>query len=200
MDTPAQTRLCARLLEVIEQDILPKTREGVAKGSKAFGSAILRKSDLSLIVADTNREIENPLFHGEISTLNAFYRLPAADRPKTSECLFITTHESCPLCLSAITWAGFDNFYYLFDYRQIRDDFHIPHNLKIMQEVFKLPDGEYARQNAFWQSYPVTGLAASASGEEADALHQKIDRLKTAYVELAEAYQQSKSANEIPLN
>ena len=58
--------LISRLLDVIEKDIAPVTREGVARGNKLFGAAILRKSDLSVVVAETNNEIENPLWHGEI--------------------------------------------------------------------------------------------------------------------------------------
>ena len=68
-----QAVLCNRLLEVIENDIIPKTRAGVGAGNKVFGAAILQKSDLSLVVADTNGETRNPLFHGEISALNAFF-------------------------------------------------------------------------------------------------------------------------------
>ena len=37
-----------RLFDVIEQDIVPRTRAGVAAGNKVFGAAILRKDDLSL--------------------------------------------------------------------------------------------------------------------------------------------------------
>ena len=83
-------------------------------GNKVFGAAILRKSDYALVVAGTNSELENPLWHGEISTLNAFYSLPDGDRPATADCIFLSTHEPCSLCLSAITWAGFDNFYYFY--------------------------------------------------------------------------------------
>src|SRR6185503_12577924 len=120
MPLPEPAVLADRLLQIIEADIVPKTRAGVAAGNKLFGAAILRKSDLSLVVAGTNGETENPLFHGEVSTLNAYYRLPAASRPATRDCLFLSTHEPCSLCLSAITWAGFDNFFYLFGYEDTR--------------------------------------------------------------------------------
>src|SRR3954468_11963016 len=101
---PAKT-IAARLLAVVDHDILPLTERGVAAGNKVFGAAILRKADLSLVGAGTNDETDNPLLHGEINTLNQFYAL--AQRPPTSELVFLTPHEPCTLCMSAITWAGF---------------------------------------------------------------------------------------------
>ena len=78
MTPPPDTHLFDRLLSVMEDEVLPRTREGVAAGNKIFGAAILRKVDLSLVVADTNRETENPLWHGEMQALKTFYELPAA--------------------------------------------------------------------------------------------------------------------------
>jgi tRNA(Arg) A34 adenosine deaminase TadA len=191
--------LAARFLDVIERDIVPLTRAGVAAGNKIFGAAILKKSDLSLVVAETNAETENPLFHGEVSALNAFYRLPAGARPVTRDCLFLSTHEPCPLCLSAITWAGFDNFTYLFAYEDTRDAFNIPHDLKILEEVFGVGNGAYRRENAFWTSRSIADLVGRAPTAQRAALNARVEALSRTYAELSAAYQARKSQADIPL-
>jgi tRNA(Arg) A34 adenosine deaminase TadA len=192
--------LADRLLQVIEAEIVPKTREGVAAGNKLFGAAILRKSDLSLVVAATNAETENPLFHGEIATLNAFYKLPAATRPSTRDCLFLSTHEPCPLCLSAITWAGFDNFAYLFGYEDTRDAFAIPHDIKILEEVFGVMNGRYRRANAFWKARALADLVSEAPEPERQTLTARINALAKTYDALSAKYQATKGQADIPLS
>ena len=191
----SEHELAVRFLDVIEHDVVPLTRAGVERGDKVFGAAILRKTDLSLVVAGTNRETENPLFHGEIATLNAFYEMPADMRPATGDCLFLSTHEPCSLCLSAITWAGFDNFYYLFGYEDTRDTFNIPHDLKILSEVFRIENGNYVRENAFWRS---RGIDELVGGKDA-SLIGRISRLRAKYDQLSTVYQESKDASGIPL-
>ncbi len=191
------THLFDRLLSVMEDEVLPRTREGVAAGNKVFGAAILRKVDLSLVVADTNRETENPLWHGEMQALKTFYELPAAGRPATADCLFLATHEPCSLCLSAITWSGFDNFTYFFSHVDSRDAFAIPHDLRILKEVFRLEPGGYARENAFWKSHDLAALIAESGDPN---LAARAADLRAAYAELSAAYQSAKADNEIPLN
>ena len=128
--------IAPRLLDVIDSDILPLTERGVAAGNKVFGAALLRKSDLSLVLAGTNDETDNPLWHGEINMLKQFYEMP--ERPSTRDLVFLSTHEPCTLCMSAITWSGFDNYYYFFSHEDSRDSFAIPHDLKILKELFGL--------------------------------------------------------------
>lgn len=192
--------LIDRLFDVIEDDIVPKTAEGVAKGNKLFGAALLTKDDRSLVLAETNNEIENPLWHGEMHCLKRFYEMPKADRPDTKDCIFLSTHEPCSLCLSAITWAGFDNFYYLFSHEDSRDSFAIPHDLKILKEVFTLDPGGYNAENAYWKSYSLRRLVRELPQAERARLEERITAIAGKYDALSAEYQDSKAGNDIPLN
>ena len=184
----SQIIFCSKLLSVIEDYIIPLTKIGVKKGNKIFGAAILKKTDLSIVVADTNSEIQNPLFHGEISTLNSFFKLPKEERPKPEDCVFISTHEPCSLCLSAITWANFDNFYYYFGYQDTKDTFHIPHDLNILKEVFKIDNGQYARKNKFWESKSVVNMVNELSDDSILDLREQINRINKKYTKLSEIH------------
>lgn len=195
MDQPT---LAKRLLDVMEFDILPLTREGVAAGNKIFGAAILRKTDLSLVLAETNNETENPLWHGEIHTLKRLYE--RVETPNTKDYVFLSTHEPCSMCLSAITWAGFDNFYYFFSHEDSRDSFAIPHDLRILKEVFRLDPGGYAKTNAFWHSAAIADLIATADEAAKADLRKQDAEIRAAYDRLSESYQSGKSDNNIPLN
>ena len=186
-----------RLLDVIYCDILPLTERGVAEGNKIFGAAILRKSDLALVIAGTNGETVNPLWHGEVRTLNEFYDLP--DRPDTRDLIFLATHEPCTLCMSAITWAGFDNFHYLFSHQDSRDSFAIPHDLRILREVFGLEPGGYRHRNSYWTAYSIPDLVDSEPEPLRSRLHKQQQRIRERYAELSAVYQKFKSDNDIPL-
>ena len=194
----AQTNLAARLLDVIEYDVIPLTAAGVAAGNKLFGAAILRKSDLSLVIAGTNDETTNPLWHGEVHTLKQFYELPSP--PKTSELLFLSTHEPCTMCMSAITWAGFDNYYYFFSHEDSRDSFAIPHDLKILKELYGLEPGGYRRTNEFWTAHSIPALVGEQPELLRTTLLEQEKSIRARYDALSSTYQETKGDNDIPLS
>ncbi len=183
----------------MEIDLLPKTLEGVKQGNKVFGGAILLKKDLSLVLAGTNNETANPLYHGEVHTMEQLYRMPSTERPDPKDCIFFATHEPCTLCLSAITWGGYDNFYYLFSHEDSRDSFNIGHDLKILKEVFKHEPGGYARENSYWKSYRIANLIQACSAEEQNAFNDRIKALSIAYADMSNIYQTNKDKSDIPL-
>jgi tRNA(Arg) A34 adenosine deaminase TadA len=201
--------LLERLLDVIEHDLAPLTRSRVALGNKIFGAAILRKSDLSLVIAETNDETGNPLWHGEMHAIKKFYELPKDGRPDPKDCIFLATHEPCSLCLSGITWSGFDNFYYLFSYEDTRDAFGIPHDIRILKEVYQVPDPDrtaahpdrplYNRQNAFFTAHGIEQLIASLDRGNRESLLGRVDNLTALYADLSAAYQAQKGSAGIPL-
>ncbi len=189
--------LVDRMLQVIEEDVVPLTAAGVRKGNKIFGAAILLKKDLSLVIAETNNETANPLFHGEVHCINKYCERKLASPgklPAPGDCIFVSTHEPCSLCLSAIAWSGFDNFFCLFSHEDSRDAFNIPHDLRILKEVFRLDAGGYNKDNLFFTGHDIAKLATS------EAALAQIERLRNKYAELSEVYQQHKHETDIPLN
>ena len=189
-----------KILDIFSNEVLPLTIKGVAKGSKIFGAAIIKKDDFSLVIAETNNEIENPIWHGEIHVLKKFYELDVKTRPNEKDCMFLSSHEPCSMCLSAITFSGFDNFYYLFPYTATNDVFNIPHDLKILKEVFKINDGEYNKENSYWKSQNINLLVENLPSSKKEKILSKLDEIKNKYKALSNQYQENKDGNAIPLN
>ena len=188
-----------KILSVFLNEVLPLTEKGVAKGNKIFGAAIVKKDDLSLVSAETNNEIENPLWHGEMHTIKKFYELDSETRPNEKDCMFLSSHEPCSMCLSGITFSGFDNFYYLFPYNVTNNEFNIPHDLNILKEVFKIDNGEYNKENSYWKSQSINILVESLPPSKKEKILKQLDEIKKKYQTLSNEYQENKSENSIPL-
>ena len=185
-----------KILDIFLNNLIPETKISVSKGNKIFGAFVLNKIDLSLVVTGVNNEIENPIYHGEISTIINFFKLRNLN-PK--DYLFVSSHEPCSLCLSAITWSGFDNFYYLFHYEETESNFNIPYDLKILKEVFKIDKGQYSKINSFWQSYSIIEEIKELKNSENDKLLEKIKEINKLYEDISNNYQLAKNSNHIPL-
>tara|TARA_Y100000590_G_scaffold152589_1_gene175179 strand:- start:437 stop:1018 length:582 start_codon:yes stop_codon:yes gene_type:complete len=186
------------ILDKILHELIPLTNKSVKKGNKIFGAIILNKKDYSTITIDTNNEIKNPIFHGEISTINNFFSKKLSIDPKN--CFFISSHEPCSLCLSAITWSGFNNFIYLFPYEDTNKKFNIPHDLKILEEVFYIKKGKYNYNNKYWKSYSILECIKTLPNYKKISLNNKISKIKEKYEKLSILYQKNKDNFKIPLN
>ncbi len=191
--------LLHKFSDIFKNNILPLTAKGVDIGNKIFGAAILNKNDYSLIVAETNNETENPIWHGEIHTLKKFYELDSKIRPNEKNCIFLSSHEPCSLCLSAITFSGFNNFYYLFPYESTSNKFNIPHDLNILKEIFNIEEGKYIKENSYWKSYNINTLIDELKSNDKNKLTVSFNEIKEKYIDLSKKYQSSKEKSSIPL-
>ena len=94
------------------RDLLDLTPEDIAESQKSAAldlaatkraAAILRKGDLYVVIAETNNETENPLWHGEVHALKRFYELPRDARPATKDCIHYSAPSSRRARYSAAT-------------------------------------------------------------------------------------------------
>lgn len=191
-----------RVLSVIENEIVPKTLIGVREGNKLFGAAVLNKSDLSTVLTATNSETANPLMHAEVTAIFDFYKIPQNKRPEVADTVFIATHEPCPLCLSSISWSGYNNFFYLFSYEESRDSYGIPYDIQMLAEVFRDKHGTYSEKNKFWSSWSLRDLIAQLPQEQQAAFNKRLANIQTSYSEMSKIYQQAKASGksaDVPL-
>jgi tRNA(Arg) A34 adenosine deaminase TadA len=213
--THSPATLVSSILQTTEERIIPLTKTGVSTGSKLFGAAILSRAGLVPLTVATNNERVSPLLHGEINCIQQFFapsfvssaHVSPAERPDTKDCIFFATHEPCSLCLSGITWAGFNEFYYLFTYEDSRDLFSIPYDIDILQEVFRVkstcPEETdemlaqrplYNRRNKFFTAKSIADLVEEIEDEKQRAkLGKEVEKIKQLYSGLSETYQQGKA-------
>ena len=188
------------LISKILNEIIPASKISISKGNKIFGAALLKKTDLSTVVIGTNNEIVNPLYHGEISTIFKYFNSNLNKQIQPTECIFLSTHEPCSLCLSAITWSGFDNFYYFFPYCETKDKFNIPHDLNILKEIFMLDNGNYNKFNNYWKSYSIINEIKKLNDSEKYQIDNNIKKIYQEYDQLSKLYQKNKNKNVIPFD
>ncbi|KAF4122775.1 Cytidine and deoxycytidylate deaminase zinc-binding region [Geosmithia morbida] len=143
-------------------------------------------------------------------------------RPSPSaDCIFLATHEPCSLCLSAIAWSGFTRVYHLFTHDDSRRLFAIPHDIDILQQVFRVRSEAssetedqlarrplYNRRNRFFTAMSIDELAATAAATAPpartstptatsaapDGLTTRINAIKQMYSSLDRTYQDAKAS------
>ncbi len=96
--------------EKFMQQAIDLSIENVATGGGPFGAVIVK--DGKVIATGTNRVTANcdPTAHAEVSAIrNACAALKDF---KLSGCTVYSSCEPCPMCLSALYWAGVEKIFY----------------------------------------------------------------------------------------
>ena len=77
-----------------------------ARGNPAFpfGEVILRAADRHVMATGVNKSAANPTLHGEIVAINDY--VAHHGHRSWDEAILYTTGEPCPMCMSAMVWAG----------------------------------------------------------------------------------------------
>ncbi len=172
-----------RMLDCVEADIVPLTFRGVKMGAKVFGAAMLRRDDLGVVVASTNHEASSPLWHGEVYAIKEFYELQ--NHPRPGDCMMLATHQPCCMCASAIAWAGIPEVWYVFGYEQTNDDFNIPHDQKMIRDLFGATEPN--PDNSYYTLRPLLSLLPKL--DDPERAQSRYDTLRKRYIELSDIYQ-----------
>jgi tRNA(Arg) A34 adenosine deaminase TadA len=212
---PSDAETLDQLLTIIEKDVLPKTRIGVSNGNKFFGAAVMKykggvgastdcsckHKDLELLMAETNNEMECPLYHGEVHLIKKWTEAQKAfsedsdnKPPNPKDCVFLATHQPCCLCVSAIVWAGYTRLYYLFSYEDSKTAYGIPHDLDIMHQLWGVKN--YVEQNKFLNSGAMKDMIDALDDADMKAsLQKRVTGIEEEYTRLAGQYHKEKANN-----
>ena len=78
--------------------------QGRRNAAFPFGAVIVRASDQQVMAEGFNETVRNPTLHGEIAAIDDYVRRHGSQG--WGEMVLYTTGEPCPMCMSAIIWAG----------------------------------------------------------------------------------------------
>jgi len=98
--------------------------------------------------------------------------------------------------------GGFDNFFYLFSYEDSRDAFGIPHDIRMLDSVFRCPEGTYNEKNEYWSAWGIPAMVASLPEDRRLPLERRIAALRETYDGISNIYQAQKAAGtgaDVPL-
>ena len=96
--------------EKFMQQAIDLSIDNVANGGGPFGAVIAR--DGEIIATGTNRVTADcdPTAHAEVNAIRA--ACTKLKSFKLTGCTIYTSCEPCPMCLSAIYWAGIERIFY----------------------------------------------------------------------------------------
>ena len=151
--TQDDARFMARAIELSEQS--------VASGGGPFGAVIVLGGQIIAEGVNVVTRVNDPTAHAEVSAIRQ-----ACSRTgsfKLDGCTIYTSCEPCPMCLSAIYWAGIQRIFYgnskedaaaiNFDDSFIYDEISKPRGQRAVP-CTRIMEREAARAFALWEAKP----------------------------------------------
>lgn len=82
---------------------IKEAKNSLKEGNSGFGAAVISNDVLVSKAHDTDKTLKDPTAHAEMNAIRI-----ASGRVKGdfSNCMLVSTHEPCPMCATAIVWAG----------------------------------------------------------------------------------------------
>ena len=86
-----------------------EAEHSLREGNCGFGAVIVRDGQLVAQAHDTEKTAQDPTAHAEMTAIRQAAVKYGRD---LAGCQIISTHEPCPMCATAILWAGMDTIIY----------------------------------------------------------------------------------------
>ncbi|MCP5108771.1 MAG: nucleoside deaminase [bacterium] len=86
-----------------------EAKTSLLEGNCGFGAVIVKENRIIAKTHDTEKTAGDPTAHAEI---NAIKTASAQLGRNLAGCVLISTHEPCPMCATAIVWAGINTLAY----------------------------------------------------------------------------------------
>ena len=91
-------------ISVHEKAMQLAINEGKKNPSYPFGAVITHAKTGEVLARGVNNSRNNPSFHGEIDCMNNY--VATHGNQGWSDLILYTSGEPCPMCMSAMIWAG----------------------------------------------------------------------------------------------
>ena len=82
----------------------------VQNASYPFGAVITNANSGVIVAKGVNQTFQNPVLHGEMVCINNY--VSQQGNKNWGDCILYTTGEPCPMCMSALVWAGIGGVVY----------------------------------------------------------------------------------------
>jgi len=88
---------------------LEEAKISLKEGNKGFGVVIVKNDEILVQTHDTEVTDNDPTAHAEINGIKKVVKIIGKE---LENCILISTHEPCPMCMTAIVWSRISELVY----------------------------------------------------------------------------------------